>query len=216
MRCLEVANIRLSFVVGCALENHQFAGFTFSNKFIDETVLFVDTTAPATVHVSKRFRFANAGIPIAFNVFYEEVYALKRFGVLQLPACVFVPGSRCEIDVHGVSILQASMSSCRFASPRSKDAIDSRSTRWFASDQNGSGFSDTTSNGSRRRITDWRRKRRTALDRSSPAPAKSSSASRRSLESTRICSVDVAILQSFVVQSDYIVSETQLHVNEEE
>ena len=80
----------------------------------------------------------------------------------------------------------------------------------------GSGTSVTTSNGSLRRMTNWRRKRRTALDMSSPAFSKSDSASCRRRLSTRICSVDVAILQSFVVQNDCIVSETHLHVNEEE
>ena len=100
-------------------------------------------------------------------------------------------------------------------SARSIDSMDSRSTRWFASDQNGSGTSVTTSNGSLRRMTNWRRKRRTALDMSSPAFSKRDSASCRRRLSTRICSVDVAILQSFVVQNDCIVPESHLHVNEE-
>lgn len=133
-------NMRTSFVVGCALENHQFAGFAFSNQFIDKTVLFIDSAAPVTVPVAERLRLADAGVSIVFKVFYKEVYALKRFGIILLPACVFIPRSRCEIDVNRRILIKASMSSCRFASPRSKDSIDSRSTRWFASDQNESGF----------------------------------------------------------------------------
>ena len=93
----------------------------------------------------------------------------------------------------------------RCPSPRSIDSMDSRSTRWFTSDQNGSGTSVTTSNGSLRRMTNWRKKRRTALDMSSPAFSKRASASCRSWSSTRICSVDVAILQSLVVQNGEIV-----------
>ena len=98
---------------------------------------------------------------------------------------------------------------CLFASPRSNDFIDSRSTRWLASDQKGSGFSETTSNGRRRRMTDCRRKSRTALVRSSPVLAKRASASLRRFESTRICSVDVAMSGSFVLKTHDIIA--QLH-----
>ena len=102
---------------------------------------------------------------------------------------------------------------CLFASPRSNDSIDSRRTRWLASDQKGSGFSVTTSNGRRRRITDWRRNSRTALVRSRPALAKRASASLRKLESMRICKVDVFIIRSFVVETKDIVSQMYLNCN---
>ena len=95
---------------------------------------------------------------------------------------------------------------CTWSSPRSSERMDSASARWLASDQNGSGLSDITSNGRRRRITDWRRNRRMALDISSPAFVNKRSASLRRPLSIRICSVDVAILYSFVFQTDEIIS----------
>ena len=60
--------------------------------------------------------------------------------------------------------------------------------------------------GSRRRITDWRKNRRTALVRSRPVLVNKASASRRKFESMRICSVDVAILCSSVMFVERIVS----------
>ena len=86
------------------------------------------------------------------------------------------------------------------ASSCSYERMDSPSTRWFASEKNGSGLTAITSNGRRWRRTDCFKNRRTALDRSSPARANSSSASCLRSESTRICNVDVVISKSFVVQ----------------
>ena len=95
---------------------------------------------------------------------------------------------------------QSSICSRLFASPRSYERMDSPSMRLFASEKNGSGLTAMTSNGRRWRRTDCFKNRRTALDRSSPARANSSSASCLKSESTRICNVDVVILKSFVVQ----------------
>lgn len=101
----------------------------------------------------------------------------------------------------------------RFASPRSYERMDSPSTRWFASEKNGSGLTAITSNGRRWRRTDCLRNRRTALDRSSPARANSSSASCLRSESTRICNVDVVISKSFVVQCADSISHSRCECN---
>ena len=207
-----------SFVMRSALCNEEFAGVTIggvvcSRELVHETMLVIDTPTPVAVHIPKRFRFANARVAVAFNVLDEQVDPLENFLVLQLPSSVFVPGAWRKCEIHGSLPFYTSMSLCRCPSPRSSDSIDSRRTRWFASDQKGSGFSDTTSNGRRRRITDWRRNRRTALDMSRPARANNSSASFRRLESTRICSVDVAIRDSFVFQLHYSISHLSLERN---
>lgn len=196
------------------LEYHKFLRFPRADDFINEPVFIVDAAAPATVHSSERFWLAYPRVPVSFDVLDERIDPLQGFAVFKLPADVFVPGARREIDIHVRRSCHASMSSCLCASPRSKDSIDSRRTRWFASDQKGSGASETTSNGSRRRMTDWRRKRRTALVRSSPVFAKSESASLRRFESTRICSVDVAMSSSFTLRTHDIVSQMYLNCKE--
>ena len=202
-----------SFVMRRALENDKLLGFFFAYDFVHKSMFVSYASAPASAHVPKRLWLANADVPIAFYVLDKQIYSLEDFLVLQLPTGIFIPGARRKVDVHGIALRQSSMSSWRFASPRSYDSIDSRRMRWFVSDQKGSGFSDTTSNGSRRRITDCRRNRRTALDMSRPARANNLSASFRSSESTRICNVDVAILNSFVVQTHYNISRFSLKSN---
>ena len=204
--------------MSCTLDNEELAriavgGVVDTYKFVYEPVLVVDASAPVAVHVAKRLGLANAGIPVAFDVLDEQIDALENLLVLHLPACIFVPCAGRECEIHGDLPSYTSINSWRWPSPRSIDSIDSRRTRWFASDQNGSGSSDMTSNGSRRRITDWRRKRRTALVRSRPVLVKRASASRRKLESIRICSVDVAIFISFDVFSRRIVSHLHCDCN---
>ncbi len=207
--------------MGCTLDNEQFSSDArcrgvLSGKLVDEPVFVVDSAAPIACPVAKRLRFADAGVSVALNVFYEQIDSLQCLFVLELPARILIPCARRECKVHCIVPSQSSISSWRCPSPRSMDSIDSRSTRWFVSDQNGSGDSVTTSKGSFRRITNWRRKRRTALDMSSPALSKRVSAAFRRRLSTLICSVVVAILKSFVVQNDYIVARTHLNVNGEE
>ena len=173
--------------------------FRFAGELVDEPICFVDASAPVAIPVSQRFGLADTGIAVAFNVFDESIDPLEGLFVFKLPAGIFIPGARRKGDGHKLSPLYASISSRICPSPRSSERIDSASTRWLASDQKGSGHSVTTSNGKRWRMTDWRRKRRIALDISSPAFVKRRSASLRRPLSIRICSVDVAILHSFVV-----------------
>ena len=204
-----------SFVMCRALDNEELAGVAIvgvvrSRELVHKSMLVVYASAPVTIRIPKRLRFANAGVAVALYVLDEQIYSLEDFLVLQLPSRVFISGARRESEIHVNRLSYGSISSCRCPSPRSIDAIDSRRTRWLASDQNGSGFSEITSNGRRRRMTDWRKNRRMALDMSSPACANNSSASFRRSESTRICSVDVAIAKSFVVQTHYIISHSHL------
>ena len=123
----------------------------------------------------------------------------------------------CRTLPYSSSLVCLALDDClrRFASPRSYERMDSPRTRWFASEKNGSGFTATTSNGRRWRMTDCLRNRRTALDRSSPARANSSSASCLRSESTRICNVDVVISQYFVVRLVDIISKMHSRCNSE-
>ena len=182
--------------------------FRFAGELVDEPICFVDASAPVAIPVSQRFGLADTGIAVAFNVFDESIDPLEGLFVFKLPAGIFIPGARRKGDGHKLSPLYASISSRICPSPRSSERIDSASTRWLASDQKGSGHSVTTSNGKRWRMTDWRRKRRIALDISSPAFVKRRSASLRRPLSIRICSVDVAILHSFVVQNNGIIAKS--------
>ena len=106
-----------------ALENNQFAGIAFAGESIDESVLVVYAATPASVHVAKRFRLPNAGISISINVFDEQVNSFEDFLVFQLPASIFIPGTGSKTDIHGQILIQASISSCRLASPRLYDSI---------------------------------------------------------------------------------------------
>ena len=182
-----------------ALGNQELPLGTFAGQLVDETVGVVDAATPVAVKVLQRFGLADAGVAVALNVLDEGIDALQGFLVFQLPARVFIPGAWGEDDLHR-GFPYASMSSWACPLPRSSERIDFARTRWLASDQKGSGLSVITSKGRRRRMTDWRRKSRMALDMSSPALEKSISASFRRLESIRTCSDDVVILKSFVVQ----------------
>ncbi len=184
-----------------ALEYNKFASFISPDYLVDESVLLVYSTAPASVRSYEGFGFPDSGVAVSLNVLDEKVDSLESFFVFKLPSSIFIPGSRCKSYVHVRRACYASMSLCLLASPRLYDSIDSRSTRWLASDQNGSGSSETTSNGNLRRMTDWRRNRRTALVRSSPVLAKRASASLRRLESILICNVDVAMSKSFICRT---------------
>lgn len=188
------------FVVGLALEYDQLLVFARANNLVDEAVGFVDASTPASFPSAQWLGLPDADIAVSLNVLDKLVYPLKGLLVLKLPSGIFIPGMGREKYVHGVGAPYASRSLCRLASPRSNERIDSPSIRWFASEKNGSGLTATTSKGRRWRMTDCLRNRRTALDRSRPARANNSSASRLRSESTRICNVDVVILKSLVVQ----------------
>ena len=127
----------------------------------------------------------------------------KGLGVLR--AADFVDKTICIVNPTAPVTIPIFQWFSTWPSPRSSERMDSASTRWLASDQNGSGLSDITSKGRRRRITDWRRNRRMALDISSPAFVNKRSASLRRPLSIRICSVVVAILHSFVIQTNEII-----------
>ena len=187
-----------------ALGNQELPLGTFAGQLVDETVGVVDAATPVAVKVLQRFGLADAGVAVALNVLDEGVDALQGLLVFQLPARVFIPGAWGEDDLHR-GLPYASMSSWACPLPRSSERIDFARTRWLASDQKGSGLSVSTSKGRRRRMTDWRRKSRMALDMSSPAFEKRVSASWRRLESMRTCSDDVVILKSFVVQMVYSI-----------
>ena len=187
-----------------ALGNQEFPLGTFAGQLVDETVGVGDAATPEAVKVLQRFGLADAGVAAAHNVLDEGIDALQGLFVFQLPARVFIPGAWGEDDLHR-GFPYASMSSWACPLPRSSERIDFARTRWLASDQKGSGLSVITSKGRRRRMTDWRRKSRMALDMSSPALEKSISASFRRLESIRTCSDDVVILKSFVVQMVYSI-----------
>lgn len=204
---------RLPLIVGFALEYHQFARIVGSDDFVNEPVRVVYPSAPATFPIAKGLWLADSRISIALNVLNELVDALKGLLVLKLPASVFIPCARREIDVHGRSFGYAFINSRRLASPRSKERMESARTRWFASEKNGSGVSVITSKGRRRRITIWRRNSLTPLEMSSPARLSNSSASWRRSESMRICKVDVAMLKSFVVRLNDIVPYHQSYYN---
>ena len=138
-------NVTRSFVMRRALEDDQLLGFALADELVHKPMLVVDAAAPASVHVPKLLRLADAGVPVALDVLDEQVDAFEDFLVLQLPSGIFVPCARREVYIHDRTLVQASINSCLFASPRSNDSIDSRRTRWFASDQKGSGFFVTTS-----------------------------------------------------------------------
>lgn len=180
------------------LNNKKLSFFAFAGNLVDKAVGVVDASAPVAIPVLERFGLADSRVPIALNILNERVDPLQSLLVFKLPARVFVPSAGRKDDLHKETPY-ASISSWTLPSPRSKERMDSLSTRWFASDQKGSGDSAIMSKGIRRRITTCLRKRRTALDISSPAPLKNPSASLRRSESTRICNVEVAILKSFVV-----------------
>ena len=194
------------FVMRFALGNEKCLGVLRAADFVDKTIRIVNPTAPVAIPIFQWFWFSDAVIAIALNVLNEGVDPLQSFFILKLPSGVFVPCARREGDCHFASSNYASIRSCTWPSPRSSERMDSASIRWLVSDQNGSGLSDITSNGRRRRITDWRRNRRMALDISSPAFVNKRSASLRRPLSIRICSVDVAILHSFVIQTNEIIS----------
>ena len=123
-----------SFVMCSALRDEEFSsvasgGVVGSRELVHKSMLVVDASAPVAVHIPKRFRFANARVAVAFNVLDEQVDPLEDFLVLQLPSSIFIPCARSEVDIHGRDPVQASINSCRFASPRSNDSIDSRRTR---------------------------------------------------------------------------------------
>ena len=204
-----------SFVMGLALEDDKLLRVTGSNDLVDKSVDVIDTPTPASFPVAQRLRLPNAGVPIAFNILDKLVDSLERLFVLNLPSGIFVPGSGRKKNIHDSIAPYASRSSRRFASPRSYERMDSPSMRWFASEKNGSGLTAMTSNGRRWRRTDCLRNRRTALDRSSPARANSSSASCLRSESTRICNVDVVISKSFVVQCADSISHSRCECNED-
>ena len=201
-----ISGARVSIVVGFALEDDKFPRLARSYALIDKPIRFIDTAAPASFPVAKGFRLADAGVAVALNVLYELVDSFEGLFVLDLPARVLVPCAGREIDDHVRFGSYASISSRRWASPRSKERMESARMRWFASEKKGSGLSERTSKGSLRRRIIWRRKSLTPLEMSRPALFSSDSASRRKSESIRICSVDVAILVSFVVHMNDIIA----------
>ena len=197
---------RQLLVMRFALEDYDFASIANTCYFINKSIHVVNPSRPASLPILERFGFADTSVAVAINVIDKFVDALERLFVLELPASVFVPRAWGKNDIHEETLSQASIKSRFLASPRSYERIDSANTRWLASAKKGSGFSATTSNGRRWRMTDWRRNRRTALEMSSPAREKNSSASWRKSLSTRICSVDVVISHSFVVQMSDSIS----------
>ena len=64
-------------------------------------MLVVDSAAPVAIPVAKRLRFADAGVPVAFNVLDEQIDSLQNLFVLELPARVLIPCARRESEVHG-------------------------------------------------------------------------------------------------------------------
>ena len=178
--------------MSCALGNQELLRFAFADELVDEAIGVVDASAPVAVKVLQRLGLADASVAIAFNVFDEGIDALQGFLVLKLPAGVFVPGARRKDDLHE-GAPYASMSSWACPSPHSRERMDSARARRLAAEKNGSGLTATTSKGRRWRMTTCFRNRRTALDMSRPALMKNLSAAFRRSESTRTCSVDVAI-----------------------
>ena len=90
-----------SFVMRGALEDDQLLRFAFADELVHKPMLVVDAAAPASVHVPKRLRLADAGVPVALDVLDEQVDAFEDFLVLQLPSGIFVPCARREVDIHG-------------------------------------------------------------------------------------------------------------------
>ena len=195
-----------SAVMRFALDDDELLFVSGSGGFVDESVRVIDAATPVSGKVAAQgFGFADAGVTVALDVLDQRVDALERLLVFKLPAGIFVSGARRKFDSH-LATSYTSSNSCAFASPRSTEAMDSRRMRWFVSEKKGSGASETTSKGSRRRMIDWRRKSRTALDMSRPKLPKRASACLRSPESMRTCNVDVVILKSFVVELACIIS----------
>ena len=82
------------FVMCRALDNEEFPSVARvsrirPNKFINQPVFFVDSAAPIALPIAKRLRFADTGIPVAFNVLNEKIDAFQYLPVFKLPTGVF-------------------------------------------------------------------------------------------------------------------------------